>query len=168
MLRQLPPGRGPGPGPGPRAPLPPARCPAARSAPLRAGAAPTPLRACARPWVTACVRRGAGGAPGAPSPPSSQIRGRCEERGSRFTISNAASPQRASLAYVRGTAVYIYTRGAYKHHPAAWLTPARHDSARLSSAQHGSAQPTPHAWGPAAHPHMPAGRGRQPLSAAAP
>ncbi|XP_068260029.1 LOW QUALITY PROTEIN: fibroblast growth factor 20 [Nyctibius grandis] len=36
--------------------------------------------------------------------------------------------------------IYIYTRGADKHHPAAWLTPARHGRlARLSTARLGPA-----------------------------
>lgn len=58
-------------------------------------------------------------------PAAGQMGRRCEVRGSGFTISNAASPRRASLAYVRGTAVYIYTRGAYKHHPPLCLASAR-------------------------------------------
>uniref|UniRef100_A0A8C9N277 Fibroblast growth factor n=1 Tax=Serinus canaria TaxID=9135 RepID=A0A8C9N277_SERCA len=78
MLRQLP--------PVPRYPL--------RSPPRRSRArAPAPA-------ARVRARQRAGGAPGAPSPPSPQIRGRCERRGSRFTISNAASPQRLHYSFI--------------------------------------------------------------------
>lgn len=65
---------------------------------------------------------------------------RCDARGSGFTISNAASPPRPPLAYVRGPAGYIYGLGAAPPPPR-----------RLALS--GSARP-----GPAALPHMPGSR----------
>lgn len=103
----------PGSGAGPGAPAPPSAVPVCIHGFIRSR---IPVRA-AQPWREAPGARCS--LPPFPRslPASGQMGRRCDARGSGFTISNAASPRRASLAYVRGTAVYIYTRGAYKHHP---------------------------------------------------